>query len=574
MTRAKYRAMCAPLFASSLVLASCTSLPSDSSPQALRSFAPVQSADDSAGPQSGQEPDLLLRDFFAASVKPTQRHQQARAYLTDSAAKSWDSQASTLILDRIGINSAPGATKSKIDFQVRGTVVGSLGAGGVYNPENGTYEATISMVKQGNEWRIENLPPGVAIERSEMRNNFQPYNLYFLDTNDRNLVSDRRWVYNGNSSLDTALLSLLVEGPQISILGGVKTYLPPGATFSGVRQGVYSFSGFGDLGEEGRYRFAAQVAWTLARAGVPGPYNVQVDGIPLLENTQKLALEDVAEFNPGATAGAASPLYALGGGAVFKVEPGGLVPVAGPLGAAKDIESADLEAESNLIAAVRATGEGEEKKSRLLLGTQSGELKESVEAKTLSRPAFEPSGAAVWTVLDGRKIARVARSASTGELSHTEVDTSGLSGVDGLISVLRLSHTGVRAAFISNGRVYLGIVERPSPGQYKLSNVRELAPAIAGTALTLDWQIDGSLVVGTSEKDTPVWQLQSDGSALTPLSAGNLTAPIVAISVSSSAIYVTDSRAVLQLSTNAANSSFWREVPALQGQRMAPVVAK
>ncbi|MDU0478870.1 MtrAB system accessory lipoprotein LpqB [Staphylococcus chromogenes] len=572
--RIKIRVMLTPCIAASLVLSACTSLPSSSNPQALRSFVPSSPHEDNSGPMPNQEPDLLLRDFFTASVNPTQRHQQARTYLTDSAAKSWDSQASTLILDRIDINSKPGATKDNMEFLVRGTVVGSLGPGGVYSPENGSYEATISMVSVDGQWRINSLPPGVAIERSEMRNNFQPYNLYFLDASDRGLVGDRRWVFNGNVSLDTALLSLLVEGPQKSLQGGVKSYLPSGATFSGVRQGVYSFSGFGDLGQEGRYRFASQVAWTLARAGVPGPYNIQVDGTPVLENARQVSLEDVAEFNPGATAGAGSPLYALGNGQVMKVDSNTLVPIAGDAGAVRDIESADLEAESNLIAVVRASGEGDGKKSRLYVGELGKQMKESVEAKTLSRPAFEPNGAATWTVLDGRKIARVARSASTGELSNTEVDTSALAGVDGPISVLRLSHTGVRAAFIVNGRVYLGIVERPTPGEYKLTQIRELAPALAGTALTLDWQIDGSLVVGTSEKESPVWHLQSDGSALTPLPAANLTAPVVALSVSSSAIYATDSRAVLQLSTNSGSSSFWREVPALQGQRMAPVVAK
>lgn len=570
------KSLCAVVtaLATGLAVSSCTSLPNESNPQALRPFVPSASNPDDNGPQPGREPDLLLRDFFSASVKPTQRHQQARQYLTESTAKSWDSQTGTLILDRIDVNSDPGGTADRMTFSVRGTVVGSLGAGGVYTPENGAYEAAMTMVKVGSEWRIDRLPPGVAIERNELRNNFQPYNLYFFDSTEKTLVGDRRWVYNGNASLDTALLSLLVEGPQKSLQGGVKSYLPTGATFSGVKEGVYNFSGFGDLGEAGRYRFAAQVAWTLARAGVPGPYNVQVDGTPVLEKSSKLSLEDVAEFNPGATAGAASPLYVLTEGHLAKVDNNMTIPVTGELGSSREIESADLEAESNLVAAVQAQGNGDAKRSRLLIGEQGGAMRTSIDARTLTRPTFEQNGTAVWTVLDGQKVARVARSSSTGDLSHTEVDTSGLAGIDGLISVLRLSHTGVRCAFIVNGRVYLAIVERPSPGQYRLANVRELAPAIGNSALSLDWQVDGSLVVGTSSKETPLWHVQSDGSALTPLPAGNVTAPVVAVSTSSSAIYATDARAVLQLPINAPANAFWREVPGLQGQRLAPVVSK
>lgn len=557
-----------------LTLASCTTIPSSSSPQALRTFEPAAQGVENAGPYPGQEPDLLVRDFFTNSVKPIQRHQAARQYLTPEAAKSWDSQTGMLVLDRIDVNSLPGASDQKISYSVRGPVVGSIGVGGVYQPEHGQYEATIDVEKRDGQWRISNLPPGVAVQHTELRNNYQPYALYFMDPTDNDLVIDRRWVYSGNSSLNTALLSLLVEGPQPVLRPGVKTYVPPGATFSGFNSGVYSFSGFGDLSAEGRYRFAAQVVWTLAKAGVPGPYKIEIDNTPIVENSEFLTVEQVAEYNPGASAGAASPLYALADGKIKSVEGERAVPLAGEWGEVSDISSADFEAGTGLVAAVQSTGEEPDRRAALLLGKIGEQGRRGVEAKTLSTPTFENSGNAVWTVLDGRKVARVARSTTSGDLSHTEVDTSELEGYEGLISVLRLSPTGVRCAFIINGRVYLATVERPNAGNRKLTNVREIAPAIAGTALTVDWKIDGSLLVGTSTPETPVWQIQSDGSGLTPLPSGNVTAPVVAISASSSTVYITDSRAVLQLPINTTGVAFWREVPALQGQRAAPIVAK
>ncbi|MEJ6013592.1 MtrAB system accessory lipoprotein LpqB [Corynebacterium sp. H127] len=571
---AKSTAVVAVVAGAGLVFSACTTIPSDSSPQALRSFESVTGTNEVAGPYPNQAADLLLRDFFAQAVKPTQRHQAARQYLTAAAAKSWDSQAGTLVLDRIDLNSMPGATNDRMMFSVRGPVVGSIGVGGVYQPENGMYESTIELAKEEGQWRIDNLPPGVVLEHTEMRNTFQPYALYFLDPTDRSLVVDRRWVYSGNTSIDTALLSLLVEGPQESLKPGVKTYVPPGATFSGVNSGVYSFSGFGDVGQEGRYRFAAQVIWTLAKAGVPGPYKIDIDNTPIIEGAESLMVDQVAEFNPGASAGAASSLYALSDGRMLKVENDKATPVPGKFGESQDFESADFEAASGLVAAVQAVGEGEQKKSTLLIGQIGQEGRPGLEATTLSHPTFEIGGGAVWTVIDGRRVARVARSTTSGDLSHTEVDTSELDSDNGLISVLRLSPSGVRCAFIANGRVYLATVERPSPGHRKLSHVQEIAPSIAGTALTVDWKVDGSLLVGTSTAETPVWQIQADGSALTPLPAGNVTAPVVAISASSSTLYITDSRAVLQLPINTTGAAFWREVPALQGQRAAPVVAK
>ncbi|MFV8381107.1 MtrAB system accessory lipoprotein LpqB [Corynebacterium hindlerae] len=559
---------------SSVVLTACTTIPSNSTPQALRSFAPAASGVVDEPPEPNQAPDLLLRDFFRQAVKPKQRHQPARQYLTAEAAKTWDSQAGTLVLDRIDINSKPGASAQGMTFTVRGPVIGSIGVGGVYQPEHGLYEATIDLVKQDGQWRISNLPPGVVVEHTELRNNYQPYSLYFMDPSDSSLVADRRWVYTGNSSLNTALLSLLVEGPQDVLAPGVKTYVPQGATFSGFNDGVYSFAGFGDLNAEGRYRFAAQVVWTLAKAGVPGPYRIEIDDTPIIEDSEYLTIEQVADYNPGASAAAASPLYVLAGGKIMKVEEDHTVPIAGSFSQAGNIDSADFEASSGVIAAVQSSGEGEDRKARLLVAKGEEAAREALEAKTISHPTFEIAGTSLWTVLDGKKVVRVARSTTSGELSQTEVDSSELEGLDGLISVLQLSPTGVRCAFIINGRVYMATVERPSAGHRKLTKVREIAPAIAGTALTVEWKPDGSLLVGTSTAETPVWQVQTDGSALTPLPSGNVTAPVVAISASPSTIYITDSRALLQLPTNTTGVAFWREVPALQGQRAAPVVAK
>ena len=158
-------------------------------------------------------------------------------------------------------------------------------------------------------------------------------------------------------------------------------------------------------------------------------------------------------------------------------------------------------------------------------------------------------------------------------MSQIEVDKDAFGDATGAISVLRLSHSGVRVAMIIDGRVYLGTVSRPAPGERKITNLVQIAPSIGNTALTLDWQHDGSLLVGTSSPDTPVRRVELDGSEVTPLSAGNITAPVVAVASSTNNIYVTDSRAVLQLPSNGPSSTFWREVPALQGTRAAPVVA-
>lgn len=573
------RSVCVKLTASVAVLglvAACTTVPGDSTPQAIRSFTPAQSEIEVPEPVPGREPDLLLRDFFTASAKPSQNHQAARSFLSPEAASHWDNQSSTFILDRIDLNANSGATADHISYVVRGTVVGNLGTGGVYTPENADYEATIELSKVGGEWRITSLPAGVILERVELRNNYQPHELYFLDPTGKFLVRDRRWVYNGQPSVGSALLSLMVEGPQRSLAPGVVNEVPQGAVFSGMKDGAYTFLGFGDLNAEQRHRFAAQVVWTLARAGVSGPYRITLDGVPLESEGSGLSVEDVAEFNPNSGVGALAPLYALSNGQLYVVSSDRVELASGVWGGEDArLESADISANGEVVAAVQTNGEGEQKKSTLLLGSLNGEAATALEGRTMSRPTLEHNASALWTVLDGSTIARISRSTTTGELSQVEVDKEAFEDeAEGAISVLRLSPSGVRVAMIIDGRVYIGTISRPAPGERKITNLIQLAPVIANTAVTLDWQNDGSLLVGTSSPDTPVWRVELDGSAVTSLPAGNVTAPVVAVASSTNNLYITDSRAVLQLPAGGSSSSFWREVPALQGTRAAPVVAR
>ena len=79
--------------------------------------------------------------------------------------------------------------------------------------------------------------------------------------------------------------------------------------------------------------------------------------------------------------------------------------------------------------------------------------------------------------------------------------------------------------------------------------------------------------MGTSTPETPVWRIEQDGSAVTSLPSGNITAPVVAVAAAPSMIYLTDANAVLQLPTTGGDNVFWREVSGLQGVRSAPVVA-
>ena len=559
-----------------VLVSSCASLPNSSEPQSLKRLDNPSSQQDS-GPISGREPDLLLRDFYANSANPLKQYAQARNYLTPDANNQWKPGPETVIIDRIGMSRNSTAGADHVSYTVTGTIVGTLGEGGAYNPRNEDYHAVVTLERRDGEWRIAELPNQAIIERTELRNRYIPRDLYFFDPTGNTLVPDRRWMFAGTNTQDTALISLLLAGPSPTLAPGVMDELPNSAAYTRTNNGVYELTGLSSLSEAARRRLAAQLTWTLALAEMSEPFSFSIDGdlVRNDRNNPKRSVNDFPEYNPSASGTSAGVLYALTNGKASSISDGNVVAVPGFLGTNGGIESMDVASlnHTNVAASVVTTNAEGDKKSQLYMGPVDGDSTKILTAATLTKPTFEANSQAVWTVMDGNKVMRVAQSSSNSSISQTEVDTSELGENHGDISVLRLSPTGVQAAFIVDGRVYVATVARPTAGDRKLTNVRELVPAIGDSAITLEWSVNSTLLVGTVSTDTPVWRAEVDGSSAIPLSSGNIVAPVVAVSSNSSTVFITDSRAALQLSTSG-NSTYWREVPGLEGARSITIVPR
>ena len=559
-----------------ILVSSCASLPNSSEPQSLKRLDNPSSQQDS-GPISGREPDLLLRDFYANSANPLKQYAQARNYLTPDANNQWKPGPETVIIDRIGMSRNSTAGADHVSYTVTGTIVGTLGEGGAYSPRNEDYHAVVTLERRDGEWRIAELPNQAIIERTELRNRYIPRDLYFFDPTGNTLVPDRRWMFAGTNTQDTALISLLLAGPSPMLAPGVMDELPNSAAYTRTNNGVYELTGLSNLSEAARRRLAAQLTWTLALAEISEPFSFSIDGdlVRNDRNNPKLSVNDFPEYNPSASGTSAGVLYALTNGKASSISDGNVVAVPGFLGTNGGIESMDVASlnHTNVAASVVITNAEGDKKSQLYMGPVDGDSTKILTAATLTKPTFEANSQAVWTVMDGNKVMRVAQSSSNSSISQTEVDTSELGENHGDISVLRLSPTGVQAAFIVDGRVYVATVARPTAGDRKLTNVRELIPAIGDSAITLEWSVNSTLLVGTVSTDTPVWRAEVDGSSAIPLSSGNIVAPVVAVSSNSSTVFITDSRAALQLSTSG-NSTYWREVPGLEGARSITIVPR
>ncbi|WP_311389992.1 MtrAB system accessory lipoprotein LpqB [Corynebacterium haemomassiliense] len=551
--------------------AGCASLPTNSAPHVIRSFAPEETETQAAGPKDGQESDLLLRDFYHASATPDSDYEAARAYLTEGASAAWDPSGQKLVVDSIGMTTLPGSSVGQRSYSVHGEVVGVVRSGGSYSPERGDYEATIDMEMVDGQWRISSLPEGVVFERTELRNQYQPYNLYFFDQDDRELVTDRRWVHSRRETLASDLIGLLMEGPSERLRPALTGSLPSSVSYTGEQDGAYTFTGFAGVSEDERARFAAQVVWTLATAGVTGPYELKADGQPLIDGTDSLDTDDFIAASPLVETVGETKLYALAGGKVVRVDERSTQPVEGSLGAASDVIFADIAKGGEWAAIFGKPGDAEDDIFRV--GKFDGSEAEVMRAGTFTRPAFEPDAAAVWTVADGKRILRTVQSAATGSLTTGEVKVELPDGVDGNISVLRLSRTGTRVVMVIDGRLYTGIVRRQPSGERSIVNVYEYAHELSGSVISADWRPDGSLLVGTTST-TPVMRVEQDGSSMTAMSAGNISAPVVAVAASPSTLYVTDANALLQVPASGADNPIWREVPGLEGVRALPITSR
>lgn len=558
-----------------LFVSGCSTLPSDTGPQVVGTY---QRQEDSPGeviaPQPGDDPDLTLRDFYQASAVPGNDHEVARGFLTDTARGAWDASGDVMVVDSLDIVTAPANKQSSKDneraFTVRGTIIGRLKSGGAYIPENEGYEAVIYMKMQDDRWRVDGLPAGVVMERNEMRNHYAPQSLYFYKQSNDVLVPDRRWLYKGGEESESTLITLLMEGPSASIAPATRRAAGENVTYAGYdREQGYQFEGLVDLDAHDRTLFAAQLVWTLSKAGHTGPFKVKADGGDLVEGMDSLSVDDFADYNPEESSTALSKLYALNEGNLLEVDDGVAEPVQSTLGSSGDVQSVDV-ADSGLVAAVRRKSNND---FSLQIGELDGQLQDAVDGPTLARPTFEYNGQAAWTVVDGDRIVRVVRSKTTGRISKSEVDARSIDDIEGEISVIRLSHSGARVAMVIDGHVYIAAVAQSSSGDKRIVNAREVGPEVSGSALSLDWNMDGSLIVGTSSSQSPVWRIEQDGSSASTMPTGNITAPVVAVASSPTKLFITDSHAMLELPSTVMDETNWREVSGLQGRRSSPIVS-
>ncbi|WP_217140915.1 LpqB family beta-propeller domain-containing protein [Streptomyces sp. AC627_RSS907] len=195
-------------------------------------------------PQEDDPPTDIVQGFLEALTSDEPHYETARKYLTGDAAKNWrPGQSTTVLAGGAGTETDhSGSREEANDYSVTltGTRVGTVDAQQSYSPADGPYRESVHLTRDGKsgQWRIDVLPQGVVMGKSDFQRNYMSVNRYYFASNTAvkaaagtsprpAAVADPVYVRRRVDPM-TQVVRSLVSGPT-SLLGPVvRTSFPPG----------------------------------------------------------------------------------------------------------------------------------------------------------------------------------------------------------------------------------------------------------------------------------------------------------------------------------------------------------
>lgn len=546
-------------------VAGCASVPDSSPVQVLQQVGEGEDAQLPPGPVDGSNPLDLVRDFVFASGSSADKHGAARRFLAPAAADWNDGASLTVLGGQFDTVPAPGAADPATGvttIRIRGTALGRITGSGAFEPAQSEFSVDVALVRVDGQWRISRVPDGTLVPLSILRDNYRTVRTWFVDPVRRLVVADLRYLPSVPARAQAArALELLLAGPSAALQGAVVSQLPAGAQLrSNVAMSsdgalIVDLTQVGALDPTARELLAAQVVLSLAEVNV-ARVRLLVDGEPLLPGRLDLTRDDVSALTAEVRPNADVPTLMVSGGRLRQLTgPESGVPVTGPLGdGSYDVESAASTVDGRRLAAVTRQGQ----RRTLLIGSAGAAVAPvGLDAGTMTRPTWSPTGAETWTVLDGERVARVIVP-SDGPPRVGRVDAGALSAL-GSVRDLRLSRDGMRLVAVVDGMLYTAAVARGLDGEVAIRNVRRLRPVDLGEVVAADWRASESVVAITHNQEMLVGQASVDGLTLQSVLGNNLTPPLTAIAAASNrALLVTDQSGVW--SFGGGDQAAWRQV--------------
>nr|WP_239149519.1 LpqB family beta-propeller domain-containing protein [Streptomyces sp. SID12501] len=443
-------------------------------------------------PHENAPPGQIVQGFLEALTSDDPHYETALKYLTARAAKQWRPDASTTVLDG-GPTADPvrAGSRDDTDDDYTSTLTGdrfaTLDSQQSYEPAEGKYRQTLHLTrdKKSGQWRIDDLPPGIVMGKSDFLRNYTSVNKYYFASNtptesDGQPVSVADPVYV-RKKVDpmTQTVSSLLAGPSRWLGPVVRSSFPTGTA---LKKGVTSLTPDDQnrltvplndkasrVGSAKCTEMAAQLLYTLQDLTPTG-----VDEVALQRaNGTQLCLLDKDRAEIVAARGVVQhpefQYFIDGKHRLVRVAGDSLeaaadvTPVPGALGEGeKQLRSAAVSRDEDSAAGVSSDG------TMLYVGSlvSGGSLGEPVltsqgatKADRLTTPSWDGDGD-LW-VADRNPAKPRLLLLEKGAGEPLEVRTPGL---DGRIEAVRVAADGVRIALIveKDGQrsLYVGRIER------------------------------------------------------------------------------------------------------------------
>ncbi|MFI8194577.1 LpqB family beta-propeller domain-containing protein [Streptomyces sp. NPDC085946] len=173
-----------------VLLAGCASMPDNGDLRGVES-TPRQDSQVrvfAMPPAEDAVPSEIVQGFLEALTSDDPNYRTARQYLTADMAKTWRPELSTTVL-----TDGPGAQADspriredadEVSFTLTGDKVATVDAQQSYAPATGPYSSTVHLRRNAKtkQWRIDALPQGVVMGRTDFQRNYLSVNKYFFAT--------------------------------------------------------------------------------------------------------------------------------------------------------------------------------------------------------------------------------------------------------------------------------------------------------------------------------------------------------------------------------------------------------
>ncbi|MFJ6083082.1 LpqB family beta-propeller domain-containing protein [Streptomyces sp. NPDC092369] len=137
-------------------------------------------------PQDDAQPSDIVSGFLEALTSDDPGYSTARQYLTRTASQTWQPGLSTTVLQNgPGTEAIGHEVANDLTFTLTGTKVATVDEQQSYAAAKGAYAAPVHLTrdKKTKQWRIDRLPQGVVMGKSDFQRNYMSVNKYYFASN-------------------------------------------------------------------------------------------------------------------------------------------------------------------------------------------------------------------------------------------------------------------------------------------------------------------------------------------------------------------------------------------------------